>query len=303
MSMAGQIIPEFMDLQLLSRLPSLELQAKYLVEGHLTGMHRSPLRGHNVEFKEFRVYEVGDEPRQIDWKVYARSDRLHVKLREEDTNLTAYVVVDISASMNYRSPRAVMSKWEYARSVAAALLVLLHRQQDAASLALAGEGLPVYIHPSVKSSQQRRMMAALHRKADKPGGGMATALAAMAQLVRRRSLVFVISDFYEQIDAFERPVGRLRYAGCDPIFLHVMDPREMEFDFRAPVRLEELETRSQIPLSPDLLRRGYLKRLNDHCQQLRTLVQNHGGDYVLLRTDQLPADGLAVYLARRQGKL
>ena len=303
MTSAPAIIPGFLDMELLSRLPSLDLQARYLVEGFLTGLHRSPVRGHNVEFKEFRAYQPGDEPRTVDWKVYARTDRLHVKVREEDTNLTAYVVVDNSASMSYRSAGAVMSKWEYARSVAAALLVLLHRQRDAASLALAGRGLDVFIPPSLKGSELHRMMGALHREADAPGGPLAGALDTVAQLARRRSLVFVISDFYEVPAALDGPVGRLHYNYCEPVFMHVMDPRELDFDFDAPVLLQELETRGQMSVSPDLLRGEYLKRLNAHRAALRDFVCRYGGDYVLLRTDQAPVHGLGAYLARRKGML
>jgi len=151
--MKGEIsaIPEFLDMELLSRLPSLEIQARFLVQGFLSGMHRSPLRGFNVEFKEYRSYEPGDEPRTIDWKVYARSDRLQVKVREEDTNLTAYLVIDASASMNYRGEGAVMSKWDFARSLAAAMILMFQRQRDAASLAVLGAGPLQFTYPSLRA--------------------------------------------------------------------------------------------------------------------------------------------------------
>jgi len=301
--MTASLVPDFVDMELLSRLPSLELRARYLVEGLLTGLHRSPLRGHNVEFKEFRAYQPGDEPRTVDWKVYARTDRLHVRLREEETNLTAYVAVDASRSMGYRSERAGMTKWDYARSVAAALLLLLNRQQDCVSLSLMGDGLPVFVRPSLKASELKHMMAALHREPHLPGGSLAAELEELAQLARRRSLVLVISDFYETPSALAGPLGHLRYAGCEPILLHVMDPRELEFDFDSPVLLQELESRARLPMSPDVLRRGYLRRLEAHRTAVEEAARSHGGDYVLLRTDQPPVEGLGAYLARRKGLL
>ena len=297
------VIPSFLDVELLSRLPGLELQAKYLVEGFLSGLHRSTFRGHNVEFMEFRGYQPGDEPRTIDWKVYARSDRLYVKLREEETNLTSYVVVDVSASMNYASPRAAMTKWQYARSMAAALLLLLNRQQDAASLVLAGKGLPVFIRPSLRASELRRMMGALQRDALEPVTSLGECLNDLSRLVRRRSMLIVISDFYVDPKSMEAAIGQLHFLKCEPIFLHVMDPRELELDFDSPVLLRELESQGRLPISPDLLRQKYLGRLAEHRKALESLATGHGGDYVLLRTDQPPVAGLGAYLARREGML
>lgn len=294
---------QLLDMELLSRLGSLEVQARYLVEGYLSGRHRSPQRGQNVEFREYRAYQLGDEPRTIDWKVLARTDRVNVKLREEDTNFTAYILLDASASMKYRSEAAVMSKWQYARSVAAALLLLFQQQQDAGSLGIIGRGLDKYIAPSLKGSEYQRMMAALHRDADTPESGLLPAIAELTQLIRRRSLMFVISDFYESPEALNEPLKHLRYRHCEPIFMHVMDPRELDFDFDAPVYLEDLETSNRIPASPDLLRGKYLQRLKAHCDALESLVQKHGGHYVLLPTNVAPVEGLGMYLARRKGEL
>lgn len=298
------LIPRFLDMDLLARLPSLDLQARYLVEGFMTGMHRSPLRGHNVEFKEFRSYQVGDEPRTIDWKVYARSDRLHIKLREEETNLSAYLAIDSSQSMNFKTDRARMSKWQYTRSITAALLLLLHRQQDAASLALIdNDELTAYIPPTLRGSQLRRMMGVLDREANGGGGSLADGLGRLAQLVRRRSIVFVISDFYEDPENFDRPIGRLHYMGCEPVLIHVLDPLELDFDLEQAVMLEELETGTRMPISPDIQRKNYLERLAAHRSALSDIARRYGGDYLLLRTDESPVDVLGAYLARRKGML
>jgi len=296
-------IPEFLDMELLARLPSLEIQARFLVQGFLSGMHRSPLRGFNVEFKEYRSYGPGDEPRTIDWKVYARTDRLQVKVREEDTNLTAYLIVDASASMNYRSAGAVMSKWDFTRSLAAAMILMFQRQRDAASLAVLGAGPLQFIYPSLKVSVHRHMMAALDRQADGPGGSLAEGLARMVPLTRRRSLLFVLSDFYEDPAAFDTPIRQLRHDGTETIFLHVLDPEELNFGFDQPVLLQELETHNRLPLSPDLLRREYLQKLAAHRQAIARTAQSYGGDYQLIRTDEPPYQAMGAYLARRKGAL
>ena len=224
MKAAIPVIPEFMDLDLLARLPSLEVRARFLVQGFLAGMHRSPLRGFNVEFKEFRSYEPGDEPRTIDWKVFARTDRLQVKVREQDTNLTAYIAVDASSSMNYRSPGAVMSKWEFARSVAAALVLLLARQRDAASLAVIGTGGLRFSRPSLKASAQRRMMAALDRNADGPGGSLAAALSHLKRPHPYR--VGPSGVTYRRLSRFEKtpPLLRLQVRAMPVARARALDP-------------------------------------------------------------------------------
>ncbi len=296
-------IPKFLDMELLGRLPSLEIQARYLVHGFWMGMHRSPLQGFNVEFKEYRSYQQGDEPRTIDWKVYARTGKLEVKVREEDTNLTAYVLIDASGSMSYRSASAAMSKWNFARSLAAGMILLLSRQRDAASLGVFGAGPMQFIRPSLKASEHRRMMAALEREPDGHGAPLAKVLDDLVILARRRSLIFVLSDFYENLDALETPIRQLRHAGSELIFLQVMDPRELHFDFTEPVLLQESETRDRMTLSPDLMRKRYLQRLEAHLATVAKAVQSYGGDYQLLRTDVAPFRAFGAYLACRRGAL
>lgn len=290
-------------MDLLGRLPSLELQARFLVEGYMTGLHRSPLRGFNVEFKEYRNYEPGDEPRTIDWKAFARTDRLHVKVREEDTNLTAYVVVDASASMNFQSDRASLTKWVYARSLAAAMLLLLNRQRDAAGLVVYGDEGFDLIGPSRKPSELNRMFGAIDRAADGVNGTLSRTLEDLAAVARRRSIVFILSDFYEDLEAFDSPLRRLHYGGCEPVFLHVLDPMEMDFDFRNPVRLVELESRGLMPITPDLMRSQYLKQFEAHRKGLEHLAGTYNGNYEVVRTDRPPFQAMGAYLARRKGAL
>ncbi|MAE60116.1 MAG: DUF58 domain-containing protein [Planctomycetaceae bacterium] len=303
MSPAAVPITEFLDMDLLSRLPNLELQARFLVEGFMTGLHRSPLRGFNVEFKEYRNYEPGDEPRTIDWKAFARTDRLHVKVREEDTNLTAYIVIDATASMDFKSEHASLTKWIYARSLAAAMLLLLNRQRDAAGLVVYGDGGFDVIGPSRKLSEISRMFGAIDRSADGVSGSLSQTLEDLAAVAKRRSIVFILSDFYEDPEAYDAPLRRLHFGGCEPVFIHMLDPLELDFDFRDPVRLLDLETRNLLPVTPDLMRSRYLKQFEAHRQALARLARTYNGKYEVIRTDQPPYQAMGAYLARRSEAL
>ena len=298
----SQVLPlasEFLDIELFSRLSSLELQAKYLVNGFLSGLHKSPFQGSSVEFKEFRDYQPGDELKLIDWKVYARTDRLHVRLREEETNMTVYLLVDSSASMNYKGPKAVMSKWDYARALAAAFLIFLSRQRDSAALGFLGAELEDFVRGRSSPAHYHQLMGKLHRNADSPISRLAEAMRPLPNLVRRRSIVIVFSDFYESAEKLESSVSFLQHLNCEVIFFHIMDPSELDFDFDYPIRMQELETGESITINPDALRDDYLKNMKKHTASISEMLMGLGGDYLLLRTDEVPTRALGEYLAKR----
>ena len=293
---------EFLDTHLLSQLPSLELRAKYLVDGFLVGLHKSPYRGSSVEFKEFRDYQLGDDLKLIDWKVYARTDRLHIRLREDETNLIVHLLVDQSASMNYQGSSATMTKWDYTRSLAAAFLMFLQQQRDAVSLGFAGEGLVDFYPGSSRPTQIHRMMGDLHRSADHLESELAQALLALAERVRRRSIVIVFSDFYEDVEALKPVVANLRSLNCEVLFFHVLDPGELTLESHDSLLLQDLETSEEMTLNPDLLRKEYEREVQQHCEDLSSMVRHFGGDYLLLNTDVLPTHALSAYLSQREAK-
>ncbi len=298
--MQPNLSTEFLDTQLLSRLPSLEMRARYLVDGFLIGLHRSPYQGSSIEFKEYRDYQPGDDLKGIDWKVYARSDRLHVRLREDETNMTVYLLVDQSASMDYMSPKATMTKWQYTQALAAAFLLFLHRQRDCVSLGFAGNGLSDFAPSSSKPYHFHQMMAALHREADQMESRLADSLSELVAHVRRRSIVILFSDFYEDPEALEPLVAHLRFLNCEVLFFHVLDPREMEMDMDDAVLLQDLETEQQLLLSPDLIRKEYNARIRQHREDLSSLIRRHGGDYLTLETSTLPIHAMGTYLSQRE---
>ena len=208
---------EFLDMDLLVSLPSLEIQARYLVAGFLNGLHRSPYRGSSVEFKEYRDYQPGDPIRLVDWKVYGRTDRLHLRLRDDETNMNVYLLLDYSASMAYRGGKSRMSKWEYARSLAAALMLFLNRQGDAYTLSLVGEELEDYIRPMATQSHFSRLLAKLHREASAAACNWDHALDKLGGLIRKRSIVILISDFYTDTEVLREHLNRLRFMKCEAL--------------------------------------------------------------------------------------
>lgn len=300
--MQSHLSSEFLDTQLLSRLPSIELRARYLVDGFLAGLHQSPYQGSSVEFKEYRDYQPGDDLKWIDWKVYARTDRLHVRLREDETNMTVYLLVDQSASMNYEGSRALMTKWAYTQSLAAAFLLFLHRQRDCVSLSFAGNRLTDYTPRSSKPYHFHRMMGNLHRNADDMESRLAASLAELVAQVRRRSIVIVFSDFYEDVDALEPLVSHLRFLNCEVLFFHVLDPGEVKLDIEDAALLQDMESQQQLLLSPDLIRKEYNAHIKQHRDDLSQMIHRHGGDYLMLETDTLPIHALGAYLSQREAK-
>lgn len=300
--MPNASIAEFLDARLLGQLPTLELRARYLVDGFLRGLHHSPYHGSSVEFREYRDYQPGDELKRIDWKTYARTDRLHVRLMEDETNVCVYLLVDQSRSMNYQGKAAPLTKWAYAQSLAAAFMLFLQRQNDAVSLAFAGERLTDFSPASSRPAQHNRMMVALHREADHTESNLAEALAQLAQQMRRRSIVVVISDFYEEIEALKPAVANLRQANSEVLFLHTLDPGEIDLELEDVALLQDCENQEELLLSPDLLRTEYAQQIRRHCSDLKNMVFQLGGDYLLLNTSTLPLNALGAYLHQREAK-
>ena len=293
------VISEFLDPEVLSSLPNLELQAKYLVSGFLAGLHKSPYRGSSVEFKEFRDYQPGDPLKIIDWKAFARTDRLHVKLREEQTNLNAYILLDRSASMNFAGPEAGMTKWRYGCTIAAALLHFLHRQNDAFSLSLVSEGLEDFVRPGSKTALFRRFLASLHQEPNALNCNWDAALDELINVIRHRSIVIMISDFYTDLEAMKKQLDHLRFMKCEVLFVQVLDPLECKFNYDDPVLLQDLESAEEIVLSPDLLREDYKQKIQKHISETAETVRRSGGDHLLLQTDTSPLEVLTRYLMLR----
>ncbi len=257
----------FVDPVALVRIKSLPLRAKVVVEGFFAGLHRSPYHGFSVEFSEYRQYSPGDDPRYLDWRLYARSDRYYVKRFEDETNLRCHLVVDMSRSMGYGS--GPYSKAEYARTAAATLAYFLCSQHDAVGLMTFDEKISEYLPPRYRPGHLHRLMLAL----EKPLSGKATDLAApleqIAATVSKRGLVVLLSDLLTPIDTLQTRLGYLRLRGHEVIVLRVLDPREQDFAFERPAMFSDLESNRDLYVDPAAVRREYLERFRAHGAAIR----------------------------------
>ena len=275
---------KFIDAQTLMSIRSLELRARAVVEGFWSGMHRSPYHGFSVEFTEYRQYTPGDDPRYLDWRVYARSDRYVIKKYEDETNLRCHLLVDQSRSMNYGSRGHTKSA--YAATLAATLGYFLHLQGDATGLLTFDDQVRDYLPARHGAGHLRQLLHALER----PSAGRTTDLAAplerITSLIRRRALVALVSDFLTPIDQLERKLVALGACGHEVSLFQVLDPAELNLGLDQPAMFEDLESERTLYLDPAAARAGYIKKLDEHGEALRAMCRKLGISYHLLATDQ-----------------
>lgn len=290
-------------MRLLADLPSLELQARYMVDGFLSGLHRSPQKGSSVEFAEYRDYQPGDDLRRIDWRLYGRTDRLHVKQYEEETQLRVFVVLDTSASMDFRSAKVRFRKIEFARVAVAALGLLAQRQRDAIGLALASTELTDFLRSRSSPAHWRAFIARLDSVIPTGKTSLATSLESLAELAPARSLIVIASDFYEELPRLESALRRLRYDHHDLIGLHILDPQEIDFDLDDSGTFVDSETGFFLKLDAPAVRKSYLQNFGRFCDELDELFRDAGGETARMRTDKAPIEALSLYLAERTQRM
>jgi uncharacterized protein (DUF58 family) len=286
--------------EVIKRIGRLEIRARHIVEGLLSGMHRSPYFGQSVEFLQHRQYVPGDDLRRVDWKVWAKQDRLYLKQYEEDTNLRCCILVDVSASMAYGS--GPFTKCDYAVTAASALAYLLLRQQDAVGCAVFDEGLRQIIPIRTSTSHLTTITRALQTKEPKDKTRLYDVLARVAESFPRRSMMVLVSDLLVDPADTRRGLRLLRQLGHDVLVLHVMDDDELEFPFADPTRFEGLETDDHLTCNPRALRDGYLESLNRFLDTLRHGCARDNIDYALIRTSAPLDAALTEFLMHRQKK-
>jgi len=278
------------DTQALMRIRNLELRARIVVEGFLSGLHRSPYHGFSVEFTEYRAYTPGDDPRYIDWKVLARSDRAYVKKFEDETNLRCHLLVDRSRSMEFGT--VGYAKAEYAITLAATLAHFLAHQGDAVGLVSFDEAVREYLPARARGGHLRQILHAL----EKPSGGNSTDLIAplehVARLVRKRGLLVLISDFLAPLEKLEPSLAMLAASGHEVAIFQVFDPAETTLDFPSSTMFEDLESARVMHADPATARAGYVERFNAHAAALAELCARHG----ISRTRLLTSDPLDIAL-------
>ncbi len=290
--------PSILTPQVVSRLATMEIRARMVVEGFMTGLHRSPYHGFSVEFAEHRQYMPGDEIRHVDWKVYGRTNRHYIKQYEEETNLKAYLVVDASASMGFRRDGAV-SKLEYAATLASALGYLMMRQQDAVGLVTFDEALRSYLPPRATSLYLRSILAELQNLRPSGTTRTATALHGVAERLRRRGLVILFSDLFDDPAQVLTALKHFRYQQHEVIVFHILDPAERTFDFGRDAIFRDMESREEILTQPHQIQAAYRKAMEAFITTYKRDCRNQNIDYVLLDTATPFDKALAEYLTTR----
>jgi uncharacterized protein (DUF58 family) len=284
--------------EVLSSLSNLELVARVAVEGFLVGLHRSPHFGFSQEFAEFRAYNEGDDPRFVDWNVFARTDRTYIRRYEGETNTRLMLLLDASASMGFQSGK--VSKLQYGKYLGAALAYLASRQHDPVGLIVFDETIRHYRPPSGRTGSLQGVLHALDDATPGQKTDLEGCFVKFREHLGRRGLVAIISDLYCDPIAMSRAVAPLAYTGHDLVFFHVLDPGEIDPKFRDSVLFEDMESGRTMEVSPDYLEGDYRRKLEDHLAGVRRAAAGVGADLVLARTDQPLDDALRRYLMFRQ---
>ncbi len=283
----------------ISELSNMELRARLIVEGFMVGMHRSPYHGFSVEFAEHRQYFPGDDISNIDWKVYGRSDRLYIKQYEEETNLKAYILIDASKSMGFKR-RGAVSKLEYAAYLAAGLTYLMMKQQDATGLAIYDETVRKFFEPHLTYSYMKLLLTELSNLEPNSKTSTATALSALAERIKRRGLIIVISDFLDDSKSVVTALKHFRHRKNEVIAFHVLDDSEIDLDFPGDSVFADLETGERISTQAPALKSAYKKRVESFIHDLKSRCFENDIDYALLSTSTPFDKGLTAYLMRRK---
>jgi len=292
--------PDVLDFNVLARIDSMQLLAKVVVEGFILGRHRSPYRGFSVEFAEYRQYAPGDEVKHLDWKVYGKTDRYYIKQFEEETNLACYLVVDASASMGYKAAPTAFSKLQYAARMAACLAYFMMRQRDAAGLMVFDTKIRTALPPRLRQTHLKHILAALEQT--EPGGetDMAGPLHDLADGLKRRGLVILISDLMDDPAKVLSALQHFRFQGHEVIVFQILDNGELTFPFTTATEFTDLETRQKVMVSPEGMRPVYLEELRQFLHAYERGCASIHADYKLFDTAQPLEVALSEYLYRRR---
>jgi uncharacterized protein (DUF58 family) len=292
----------WLDPVVLSRIGNLELLARSVVEGFISGIHSSPFLGLSVDFAEHRPYMPGDDIRRVDWRLYARTDRFYIKEFEAETNANVVFALDASRSMDYGS--AGITKLDYARYLAACLAHLSASQRDRVGAAVFADRVTEYVPPSVR--HRRRVLTVLDRARPEDAGDAGDPVGPLRQVAEsltRRGLVVLVSDLYAEPDRVVESVGRLRGRGQDVVAFQVLDPAEIDFPFDAPRSFEDLETGERLLVAPEEMRADYLARIGGHVEELARRLFENGVDHELVATSTPLDAALFRYLSHRTRRL
>jgi uncharacterized protein (DUF58 family) len=287
----------FLDPEVLARISSLEILARTVVEGFISGLHRSPFTGFSTEFAEYRQYMPGDDLRYLDWKLLGRTDRYYIKKYRADTNTQFHLLVDASGSMRYSSGGA--SKLQYAKMLAASLAYLVNKQNDAVGMIAFDDAVRVQVPAQNRTGHLRSIFGHLEQLNSGGETRLSSMLHEAAERITKRSFVIIISDFYDEADALIEAFQHLSFKGNNVIAFQILDRNEIEFNFEEPILLEDCETEEQLHVMPDVLAEGYRETFQKHLTRVREGAINNRVEYELLTTNKPLDYALFSFLSRR----
>lgn len=297
---------KYLDPRTLARIASLDLRARLIVEGLMTGMHRSPYQGISVEFAQHRPYVPGDDIRHVDWKVFGKTDKIYLKQYQEETNLHLLCIVDASESMNYSSVgegKTRWSKYDHATAIAASLSYMAIQQQDSVGLAVFDSDLKHFIKPSNAPAQWKTLTRELTLVPQLKKTNMGRILDQLAEKLTHRSLIVILSDFFDDLEGLKKGLRHLRYKKHEMIAMQVMDPQEIDFPFEDTTLFKGLEEAGELLTEPRSLREGYLEQLADFTAGLRKLCRGMHIDFVRLNSGESLDVTLSAFLAGRSASI
>jgi uncharacterized protein (DUF58 family) len=290
---------KYSDPDAIARISDLTLRSRRLVEGAISGMHRSPFHGFNIEFAAYREYTPGDDLRRLDWRVFARSDRHYIKQYEQESNVRITFVVDASASMKYRGSAATLSKFDYAATLVVAMSMLLTRQQDPVGLVLFDEAATTVLPPAATQAQVAVISGLLERCTPARRTELGGLLGTVTGQLRRRSVLVIVSDLFTDLDAVYDGLNRLRFHGHEVLVMHVLDRDELELPFDGPTIFRDIEGEEELFAEPWAFRRSYQKAMDEFLEGVRKECGNRGYDHVRFLTDEPLGDSLSLFLHSR----
>jgi len=296
--MPGRLTPE-----LIAQLQGLGLRARTIVEGYVSGLHRSPYHGFSIEFAEHREYAPGDDLRYLDWKVFGRTDKYYLKQFEEETNLVCQLLLDTSQSMSYRGPAAALSKLDYARCLAAALAYLVLHQQDSVGLVTFDREVRSVVRASSSPSNLQNLLQVMEAEPGAEKTDTAAVFHDAAERFKKRGIVVILSDLFDDLEPILAGLRHFRHRRHEVIVFQILDPAELDFPFQQLTRFVGLEQGPAAVVEPRALRQAYLHEFERFLQQVRIGCRRHQVDHVLVRTDQPPDQVLSSYLASRQRRV
>ena len=287
----------YVDTQAILKLKNLELRAKLIVEGFMSGLHRSPYHGFSVEFTDYREYSPGDDLRHLDWKLLARRDRKYIKRFEDETNLRCQLLVDLSSSMSFGSGE--ISKSDYAKTIAASLAWFLFRQRDAVGLITFDEAIDQILPARFRPGHLRHLLGALERSTGGNETDIGRPLEQVAATIQKRGLIVLVSDLLVPVESITKPLSYLRAIGHDIVLLRVLDPAEVDFSFDQASMFVDLETGQEIYVDPGSVVKDYKKQFTEHQTRLKTFCDENGIDYFETLTSDPVHKSLSNFLQAR----